>query len=65
MLLPWVPEAFSRSYYMPLMFHTFAPQEEFLGKSEIPLIAPSQLKTSLIRKHPESGCFTDWLLTIF
>ena len=47
MLLPWVPEAFSRSYYMPLMFHTFAPREEFLGKSEIPLIAPSQLKPRL------------------
>ena len=47
MLLPSVPEAFSQSYYLPLMFHTFAPREEPLGKSEIPLIVPSQLKSRL------------------
>ena len=45
--LPWVPEAFSRAYYTPDMFLTFAPREEPLGKSEIPLIVPSQLQSRL------------------
>ena len=45
--LPWVPEAFSWAYYTPVMFLTFAPREEPLGKSEIPLIALSQLQSRL------------------
>lgn len=55
----------SLSYYKPLMFLVFSQREEPLGKSAIPLMALSQLQDFLLlRRHPESGHFADWLLNL-
>ena len=60
-ILPWVPEAClalsSLSYYTPLTsLYIFSPLDFFDTAEPITI--------SLIRKHPESGCFADWLLMI-